>query len=164
LNNVYQWRKLTGMVGADFENSHLMRPIQIQDCERHADLIIKTSLAPKNRQFLPEHRCYKFFGGGFPIRTSDPDDWYGKLFPVSSPQLTQGLAGIRNGYHRRFKRDWGNAVTLGHYRCDRFSGDFLNKLMTIESFTREGEKDIPWLSVPRIRANSLHRSGATAGQ
>ena len=177
-NHFHQRREFAGMIRAGFQHRRLMRFSQPQQSHRHADVIIKTRLAPQRRKFLAQHGRQQFLHRRLAIRAADRDDRQIKFAPVSRRQLAQRHTNIfyreqcrrwlrrprRNGSGGAAATFWRRGVAATQSSDSRlfnddsrdiFHCDFGDKIVAVKLVTLDGKKQIARLRRPRIGADGL---------
>ena len=152
-DNFHERRKFARMICARFQNRRLMRFFQPQQSRWHADVIVKTRLAPQRGKFLAQHGRDEFLHRRLAIRAAHCDDWQIKLPPIRRRKFSKRNADIIHRQHRARRQFRGQFFLFHHDRRRTLRRDFIDEIVTVKFFSLDGKEQITSLRRPRIGAD-----------
>ena len=165
------------MVHAHLEHQDLGIGGSAQHRERHADQVVVIALGRPDAVALGEHRGKYVLGRCLADRTGNANDQTAKLQAIRMRQEQQKLLGIiRQQDGAALVLCQRNQLRVGLVRHHDGAGTRLDstgsKVIAIDFFTREGDKDRPLLDLTRVdnapAANTIgsfrHGSGPCCGR
>ena len=157
-HHLEQRRQFARMIGARFQHGRLVRALQAQQSQRHADIIVKTGFAPKGRLLLPQDRRNQLLGRGLAVGTGHRDHQRLKFTPIRRSQTTQRAPRLVHQDKRTAVQTRRRLAPFGHHGRHSAPPCFGQKGVAVKLPARQGEKQIARLRLARIGANA--RDGA----
>ena len=155
-NHFHERREFARMIRARFQSRRLMRFFQPQQRRRHADVIIKTRLAPQRRKFLAQHRRDQFLHRRLAVRTANRDDRQIKLLSISRRKFPQRNPDIIHRHHRARRQFRRQFFLFDDDRRRTFCRDFIDEIVPVKLFTANRKEQIARLRRPRIGADRFY--------
>ncbi len=102
------------MIGARFQHGGLMGVFQLEQGQRHADVVVETGFAPERPFCLAQHRGINSLVVVLPLEPPTAMTGRPKSRPVTRPQSAQGPPGVVHRDDRAAGKVGGQFVPLGH--------------------------------------------------
>ena len=148
-----QRREFPGMIRADLEHRRPVALLQIQQRQRHPDVVVKTGLAPKRVELLPEDSGDEFLGRRLAVGTADGNHWHLKIFTVTRAQISQRDPRVFHGDDAHVRGQIRRQLTaaLRDQHCaDGLRSHIAEVIMTIEFLPRERDEKVVRLRAARV--------------
>jgi len=139
----------TGAIHAHLDHRDAMHEMQLQQHQRHADVIVEIALGRQHcqrriktfRQRLSaQDGSGHFLDRGLAVAAGDPDQRQLKLGAPVSGQRTQRQARIGNGDIRKWQRIFFRPRGVDHRRHRAMAGRIQGKIMAVEAFAAQRDK------------------------
>ncbi len=143
------------VVHPQLHHAHLMAPLQLEQGEGHADVVVEVPLRFVDAEFCPQHGGYHVLGGGLAHRAGDGDKWDIEPFFVIPGQLPQGALG---GAHLDVEFAGEIALPLPGgkaARRPRLQGS-VNEGVAVEPLPLQGDEQAARLNAPAVGAHLAH--------
>ncbi len=145
------------MIGAHFDNGTLMVVAQLQQGQRHADLVVQVSLGCQHRPALPHDRCNHLLDGRLAARTCHCDHRNIETLSPGCCRHAERFTHILDNDLRQLAVDLFTDHQSG--RAGGFGSS--TKLVTIKARARQGEEHVTFRQRACIRGYAREQDVVT---